>query len=156
MRFLSEITDLEKNLRQCTGTQEEYDHLQFELKELESTLADLKDEEKTLRKKMQDASNLLSVWDEWVAYTETKKRLSDLPEVVPVPDDGVQTLRGLTEKAGELEEELKACRRDLQQAAQSLVGCTVDEVVCAHADRIHNSEERPEELSRRSGRLKRA
>ena len=138
--IFSEITDLEKDLRQCTGTQEEYDHLQFELKELESTLADLKDEEKTLRKKMQDASNLLSVWDEWVAYTETKKRLSNLPEVVPVPDDGVQTLRGLTEKAGELEEELKACRRDLQQAAQSLAGCTVDEVVCAHADRIHDLE----------------
>lgn len=138
--IFSEITDLEKDLRHCTGTQEEYDSLQFELKELESTLADLKDEEKTIRKKMQDASNLLSVRDDWVAYTETKRHLSDLPEVAPIPEDGVQILRGLVEKAGELEEELKACRRDLRQAAQDLAGCTVDEVVCTHADRIHDLE----------------
>lgn len=138
--IFSEITDLEKDLRHCTGTQEEYDSLRFELKELESTLADLKDEEKTIRKKMQDASDLLSVRDDWVAYTETKRHLSDLPEVAPIPEDGVQTLRGLVEKAGELEEELKACRRDLRQAAQDLAGCTVDEVVCTHADRIHDLE----------------
>jgi uncharacterized protein YhaN len=138
--IFSEITDLEKDLHQCRGTQEEYDHFQFELKELETTLADLKDEEKTIRQKMQEAGTLLSVWDEWVAYTDTKRRLSDLPEVAAIPEDGVQTLRGLDEKAGELEEELRACRCDIQQAAQDLAGCTVDEVVCAHADRIHDLE----------------
>ncbi|TAJ43979.1 ATP-binding protein [Methanofollis fontis] len=138
--IFSEITGLEKTLRQCRGTQEEYDCLQIELKELESTLADLKKEEKRLRQKMQDAENLLSVWEDWVGYTETKRRLSDLPTVAPIPEGGVQILRGFDEKAEELEEELKACRRNLQQDAQDLEGCTVDEVVCVHADAIHELE----------------
>lgn len=135
-----EIENQEKSLRQCTGTQEEYDRLQYELERTKDTLETLKEKDRGVRARLQDASAMLSVWDEWVTYTEIQRHLSTLPEVAAVPEDGVQTLRVLNEKAGEIREELTACRHKLQQATEKLAECLFDEAVCAHADEVRDLE----------------
>jgi uncharacterized protein YhaN len=136
--IFKDIEAQEEGLRQCIGTLGEYDRLQNELKKTRDALVILKEKDRDVMMKKQDASGMLAIWDDWVAYTETQRHLSALPEVAAVPEDGVQTLRGFKERAGEIEEELTTCRQKLQQSTEKLAGCIVDEVVCAHADEIHD------------------
>ncbi len=138
--ILGQISETENKLTTISETQDEFDSLSTEKREIETEtrhlIAEKREKEKTVRRN----ENIIQVWDDWITFAETEEMLSSLRVPGSFPDDGVHRLEMADAEIGRAEERLRELMKKREEEDANAERITIDEQLFSEEDRVRNLE----------------
>ncbi|MBM4462452.1 MAG: hypothetical protein FJ012_03815 [Chloroflexi bacterium] len=135
-KLFQEGDTLKARLRQLSDRVSQYDSLRRNLDSLTADLLTTKGNLLTEQSRLVHVRNLIQAWDDWTELQASRGRLSQLPEVVEFPPDGVVRLERIVETSRSLQENLIDLQTRLVKAKNELDSIQVDERMLRAAPKI--------------------
>jgi len=134
--LLREIGKTEVKISEFEGAQKKYDSLHFEMEQKTLEINQLKQKSQNIRKKLNHIQNLISVWEDWKVFSESKVALESLPELESFPDKGEEKLTRLQERIGEIRETISRLQQELDKNAIKEISLSPDENLLQQKDSV--------------------
>ncbi|WFN34345.1 AAA family ATPase [Methanogenium sp. S4BF] len=140
--ILRELSETETTLSTISATQDEYDSLSAEEREVEAEIERLTAEKRKVERDIRRNENIIQVWDEWVAFSETEEILASLMVPESFPDNGVHQLDMVDAEIKRAEEHLRERTIRLEEEETEAGKITLDEEIFCRKEDIRTLEKR--------------
>jgi len=134
--LLREIGKTEVKNSEFEGAQKKYDSLHFEMEQKTLEINQLKQKSQNIRKKLNHIQNLISVWEDWKVFSESKIALESLPELESFPEKGKEKLTRLKERTGEIRETISRLQQELDKNDVKEISLSPDENLLQQKDAV--------------------
>lgn len=130
------IGKTEVKIAEFERVQKKYDSLHFELEQKTLEIGQLKEKSQNIRKKLNHIQNLLSIWEDWKIFCESKTTLESLPELKSFPEKGEEKLTRVQERVEEIRETISKLQQDLDKNAVKERSISPDENLLKQKDTV--------------------
>lgn len=130
------IGKTEVKIAEFERVQKKYDSLHFELEQKTLEIGQLKEKSQNIRKKLNHIQNLLSIWEDWKIFCESKTTLESLPELESFPEKGEEKLMRVQERIEEIRETISKLQQDLDKNAVKERNLSPDESLLKQKDAV--------------------
>ena len=138
--ILKQISETERTLSTISETQDEFDSLSTEIREIEEDKGRLTAEKREMERSVRRNENIIQVWDEWITLEETEEILSSLHVPESFPDDGIHRLEMADAEIGRAEERERQLAKRYAEEVSEAERIIVDAQIICEQDQIRTLE----------------